>query len=162
MAAAINTLGVVSGILGVVSFIQGNIPGSSPQGSTVQVKVGSAGVETEAYGGQIQRIDAFDAGNEYLGGSLNPFNVGRGSTAARTMNQGTPDIQTEYVSITAGDDNICLAWVVITQRDGQGAGFGWNGDVGERCNYPGIGFGMSDQVLGDAANGGGPHRPFCT
>jgi hypothetical protein len=42
-AAVINTIGLITGFLGVVSFIQDNLPEKPAQGATVRIKAGNPG-----------------------------------------------------------------------------------------------------------------------
>jgi hypothetical protein len=48
MSAAIDAIGLVSGVLGIVSFFQDNISAQPPQGATVRVKAGLEGGDEDA------------------------------------------------------------------------------------------------------------------
>jgi hypothetical protein len=40
MAGVMKAIGIVTEVLGIVSFLQSNLPGSSPRGAAIRVKVG--------------------------------------------------------------------------------------------------------------------------
>ena len=43
----VDVIGIVSGVLGIVSFIQGNIPSQPDEGAAVRIKAGSGGTDDE-------------------------------------------------------------------------------------------------------------------
>lgn len=153
--------GILTGIIGLVSFTQDNLETSGPSGATVSIMVGRDGINSDNYGGQIRRVDVFDAGNEYLGQQLLRNSAPAGGYISMTANQNVATIQAQYASITAGDDDICIAAVSLIQADASELGYGWLGDVGMECDVDGVGFAPNRQAVGNGEDGN-VHFPFCT
>lgn len=128
MAGFLNTIGLVSGALGIIQFAKDNFPGQEgPSGAMVSVKAGLAANLTQP-GGGIDTVYAYDYDNQYLG-SGSGGNVADGGLFTTTIDQGAPDTQADFVGITFTDDAVCVAWIMVQMNDGSPSG-AWTGDIG--------------------------------
>ncbi|KAK5122729.1 hypothetical protein LTR85_003644 [Meristemomyces frigidus] len=131
MSAALDAIGLISGVLGIVSFFQTGFPTSTPEGTTVQIKAGLGDSSSSGMGGKISAVYAFDDQNDYLGNS-GSAKMGAGDYATVTVAQSNPGRQGSYISLSNTNDAVCIAWVTVTQNDGTASG-AWTGDIGYNC-----------------------------
>lgn len=125
LAPIVDTIGVVSGVLGIVGFIQGNIPKEPVRGATVRIKAGKPGKHnggmvsepprkaTIWYVNMIQEGDvaatyAWDVDNYYLGKSGGSF-IQIGDIADLTIDSFSGGTRAEYVGVAATKNAICVA-----------------------------------------------------
>lgn len=163
MAGAINAIGVISGVLGILQFGIDNFAAPDPEGSTVQVKAGLECPDCSTFDGNIETVVGYDFYNQEVG-RADGGHVGSGGTLDLTLDQSVPGVQSDFVSVSAGNDAVCIAWISVRQKDGvEAAGGAWNGDIGSSCPGPN-GAGQfvyaSEQVAGTLPDGG-EWRPQC-
>ncbi|KAI5247358.1 hypothetical protein E4T42_06012 [Aureobasidium subglaciale] len=155
MAAALDAIGLISGGLGIIQFFLDNVPSSTPQGASVQIKAGLGDDTSDNLGGGIDNVYAFDYNNNYLGVSSG-CSMGDGGVCQVTVDQGNAGVQADYVSISNGNDATCIAWVSVSQFDSSPGG-AWTGDIGYNCGdiwYYG------NQLAGRNPDGS-EYRPYC-
>lgn len=71
--------------------------------------------------------------------------------------QDTPGQQVDYMSLMAGDNGLCISWIIVENPDVEAATGVWTGDVGKYCSqpwYPG------NQIAGTTPDGL-DWRPAC-
>ncbi|PVH76724.1 hypothetical protein DL98DRAFT_640301 [Cadophora sp. DSE1049] len=132
-AALIDGIGLISGGLGIIGFIQDNLPGGElPEGATLRVKVGlEKGDDDGELKGNLAAVYAWDTNNNYLGQGAGQ-DIAAGDAPTITVDQSSPGTRAEYVGLSGGDDAICIAWVTVAQKD-ETLGGRWTGDVGHSC-----------------------------
>ncbi|KAK0113923.1 hypothetical protein ONS96_014772 [Cadophora gregata f. sp. sojae] len=132
-AALIDGIGLLSGGLGIIGFIQDNLPGGDlPEGATLRVKVGlEKGDDEGQLNGNLAAVYAWDINNNYLGQGAGQ-DIAAGDAPTITVDQSSPGTRAEFVGLSGGDDAICIAWVTVAQKD-ETLGGRWTGDVGYSC-----------------------------
>lgn len=135
VAAVIDVIGVLSGILGIAQFGIDNFGASDTGGSVVRFQVGlnSDGGLSNA-GGDIPDIRLFNEVGDFLGGSYNPGFIEDGTTGSDIRVTQKKEQQATYALFTANDDAVCLAYVSIVWPDEQK--YGWLGSWGRQCGVP--------------------------
>lgn len=132
-AAAIEIIGVVSGLLGLVQFGIDNFAAPETAASKLKIGVGLdiAGGLNNA-GGDLPDVRLWNEGGEFLGISADPGKIDDGSTKEITVShKGDNGQQATYALFSANTDAICVAYVSITWPDGNE--YGWIGDWGRQC-----------------------------
>ncbi|GIZ49754.1 hypothetical protein CKM354_001278100 [Cercospora kikuchii] len=152
-------LGFFGSILTIVGFFQSNVPTQTPQGATVQIKAGLTpiGSDVNDLGGNIRGIWAFNYFNQLIGQS-DGGNIDDGASVKFVIDQETPTVQSDYVSIGNSDDGTCISWISVSQLDSNKYGGGWTGDIGAECGQRWY---MGGQSAGELPNGE-PYVPRCT
>ncbi|KAB8416321.1 hypothetical protein FH972_024841 [Carpinus fangiana] len=160
MSAAIDGIGIISGILGIIGFFQDNIPSNpAPQGATIQVKAGLGDDSSNSLGGEIAHIYGFDVNNNYLGES-GSGSMGDGGVVELVIDQTVPGVQSDYISVENTIGATCIAWISVVQFDGApGSGGSWTGDIGYNC---GQNWYYGNQIAGTLPDDGGDYRPYCS
>ncbi|OCL05722.1 hypothetical protein AOQ84DRAFT_399413 [Glonium stellatum] len=131
MAAIIDVIGVVSGLLGILQFGMDNFGSQDTGGSVVRVKVGldqDGGLSNA--GGNVPDIRLFNEVGDFLGAHYDPGSITDGTDVDVTVSQ-TEEQQATYALFSANDNAVCIAYVSITWPDGQK--YGWEGDWGKQC-----------------------------
>ena len=82
-------------------------------------------------GGQIQAVYGYNKNNEYIGKSTNHL-VKDGDVHTFTLDQYSPGVQAEYISLSNWNDGTCVAWVAVNMKDTSQGGV-WTGDIGREC-----------------------------
>jgi len=152
---ALNTIGFVADVLGIVGFTQSLIPGREAMGATVRIKAGLGDDESTSLGGNIAAVYGFDINNDFLGAS-GGGSLGDGGVLDLVIDQATPGKQADFVSVSNGDDGICIAWIAVSQFDDSGTG-AWTGDIGKGC---GADWYVGNQNAGTLPDGTA-YRPNC-
>lgn len=130
-AAAINVIGLVSGLLGIYQFGKDNFGSSDSGGSTVRVLLGldiDGGLNNA--GGDLPDVRLFNEGAEFLGMTVDPGSIDDGTASDIKVAQKVEQ-QATYGLFTANDNAICIAYLSIVWPDEQK--FGWLGDIGQIC-----------------------------
>ncbi|PVH88139.1 hypothetical protein DL98DRAFT_544637 [Cadophora sp. DSE1049] len=126
-------LGVISGILGIISFGENNFKPPKAVGSVVNIAVGldyEGGLQNA--GGNLPDVRLFNEGGEFLGMSTDPGDVADGAAEDITINHKSDNgQQATYGLFSANDNAICVAYLTITWPDGNK--YGWTGDWGSQC-----------------------------
>lgn len=82
--------------------------------------------------------------------------MGDGGVCTVTVDQGDAGVQSDYVSISNGNDATCIAWISVSQFDNSPGGV-WTGDIGYNCG--------DDWYYGNQLAGRNPdnseYRPYC-
>ncbi|PKK52751.1 hypothetical protein CI102_2487 [Trichoderma harzianum] len=131
-AKSINVIGLLSGLLGVVSFYQENFANVPEKGTTIRIKAGLAqGDEKTDIEGNIGAVFAWDNNNNYRGKSKGKH-IGEGSFEDIILSQFQHGRRLEYVAVAADEDAVCIAWIGVTMEDGTPNG-AWTGDIGSEC-----------------------------
>ncbi|KAI0015966.1 hypothetical protein F4780DRAFT_31477 [Xylariomycetidae sp. FL0641] len=133
MAAAIEAIGVISGVLGIIQFGMDNFPAADGSSSKVRVAVG---LDTEGGlqngGGDLPDVRIFNEGGGFLGLSPDPGTVGSGGFGDVSITHDSGDNQqATYALFSANDDAICVAFTSITWPDDNK--YSWIGDWGRQC-----------------------------
>ncbi|KAH7327218.1 hypothetical protein BKA65DRAFT_566565, partial [Rhexocercosporidium sp. MPI-PUGE-AT-0058] len=132
-AAVISVIGVVSGILGIVSFAQDNFKAPEAVGSVVNIAVGldyEGGLQNA--GGNLPDVRLFNEAGKFLGISKDSGDIGDGEAKDITIaHKSGSGQQATYGLFSANDNAICVAYLTITWPDGNK--YGWTGDWGEQC-----------------------------
>lgn len=76
----------------------------------------------------------FDFNNNFIGTSKGG-SIDAGGVVDLIIDQSTPGIQSDFVSIEMGNDATCIAWISVSQNDGSDGG-AWTGDIGANCGLP--------------------------
>ncbi|KAK9773300.1 hypothetical protein SCAR479_10029 [Seiridium cardinale] len=146
MAAAVEAIGVLSGILGIVQFGIDNFADDSTSGSTIKVAValeGADGNPPTNTGGDLPDVRIWNLYGEFVGittdpGTVDPGNLGE--VGVEHDNQGV------YSLFSANDDAICVAWVTTTYSDDRGGNeYAVSGDFGRECGGTWYASGMFPQ-----------------
>ncbi|KAF5228856.1 hypothetical protein FAUST_10830 [Fusarium austroamericanum] len=127
----VDVIGLVSGVLTIVSFIQSQIPDKPKEGAAVRIKAGSGGTDDEGSGGEVSAAYAWNFDNNYLGrgdgGSME-----QGGVVDIVIDSFSGGARAEYIGISVARDAVCVAWISVKQFD-QTTGGAWTGDIGYEC-----------------------------
>ncbi|KAI3322529.1 hypothetical protein HD806DRAFT_500324 [Xylariaceae sp. AK1471] len=133
MAAFIEAIGLISGVLGIIQFGIDNLPKEDSVGSTIRVTVGldvKDGLQNA--GGNLPDIRLFNEAGDFLGIEVDPGDVGSGEFGDITIkHNGDSGQQAAYTLFSANNDAICIAYAAITWPNGDK--YGWIGDWGKQC-----------------------------
>lgn len=133
LAGVAASIGIVNGLLGIVGFGLENFASLEPEGAKVQIKVGLQCPDCNTFDGDISSIDGYDEFNRAIGSSSGGY-IASGDVLDATLDQDSPGTQARYLSVTAADDAVCIAWISVKQNDGaERAGGSWTGDIGAGC-----------------------------
>ncbi|KAK7425868.1 hypothetical protein QQZ08_007582 [Neonectria magnoliae] len=130
-AAVVDGLGLVGSVLGIVGFIQDNIPEKPAEGASIRIKAGNPGDDNPGLDGDVSAAYAWDTNNNYLG-QADGDHVEVGDVADLTIDSFSPGSRAEYVGVSVGDNAVCIAWVTVSMYDGTDGG-SWTGDIGYQC-----------------------------
>jgi hypothetical protein len=127
----IDAIGIVSGVLGIVGFIQDQIPDKPTEGAAIRIKAGSGGTDDEGSGGEVSAAYAWNFDNNYLGrgdgGSME-----QGGIVDTVIDSFSNGARAEYAGISVARDAVCVAWISVSQYDNTPGG-AWTGDIGYEC-----------------------------
>jgi len=157
MAAFLDAIGLISGVLGIVQFGMDNLASSDSSGAVVRVHAGRGENSDQSMGGSIHQIYGFDNYNNLLGASDTDSGVDDGGFADIMIHQdGADTVNAKYVNLINGDDATCVVYTSVTQPDGvQNT---WLGDVGYLCGQV---YYESGYTVGTDGNGNNV-QPKCT
>ncbi|KAL6714230.1 hypothetical protein ACLMJK_007653 [Lecanora helva] len=163
-SAALDVVGLVSGVIGIVQFIQGIFPESPPtvnKAGSSNLRIAAAlngGGLTEA-NGHIDIIYLYNELGEQItnnAGGTGPFAGDAWSVDSDSFTDFTLDCkgqQPTYVQIYGGSDAICIPYITQTWPDGTQRG--WSGDIGRLC-------GQSSWSYSNVIVSKDGHKPACT
>ncbi|KAI1122808.1 hypothetical protein F5Y10DRAFT_253288 [Nemania abortiva] len=133
MAALLDAIGLISGVLGIIQFGMDNLPQENSEGSTVRITVGldtTDGLSNS--GGDLPDVRLFNEAGDFLGITVDPGKVKSGEfgdiTIEHDHNSGS---QATYALFSANNDAICIAYTSITWPSGDQ--YAWVGDWGRQC-----------------------------
>lgn len=146
--AVMDAIGLVSGLLGIVQFMQDNFPEKPPQGASVRVKAGNPGDDNPGMvsvklnktkpsvliltqDGDISHAYAWDFGNNYLG-QADGAHLEIGDAATLTIDSFSSGSRADYIGVAADKNAVCISWISVTMFD-ETPGGAWTGDVGYQC-----------------------------
>ncbi|KAF7563673.1 hypothetical protein G7046_g427 [Stylonectria norvegica] len=133
MAAILNVIGVVSGLLGIVQFGVDNFGGPDPASSTLKITVGldvEGGLDNA--GGDLPDVRLFNEAGGFLGINNKGDNIVDGTTGEiKVTHQSGEGQQASYALFSANNDAICIAYLSITWSNGDE--YGWVADWGRQC-----------------------------
>ncbi|KAJ4007426.1 hypothetical protein NW752_007593 [Fusarium irregulare] len=127
----IDAIGIVSGVLGIIGFIQGQIPEKPTEGVAIRIKAGSGGTDDQGSGGEVSAAYAWDFDNNYLGRGDGGF-MEQGGVVDTVIGSFSNAARAEYVGISVVKDAVCVAWIGVSQYDNIAGGV-WTGDIGYEC-----------------------------
>ena len=172
MSGLIETIGLFSSVLSIVSFFEDLFPSTPsvtsnvPAGlTTVRIGVAkdgtsAAGTITEAKG-RIGQINLYNEDREKI--SSNSF-YKRGDPSGLVRDGSFTDFnldcqgqQPTYLQIFGHEDAICIAYIMHTWPDGTKRG--WSGDIGSLCGVSHWSY--SNIIVGRTPNGKN-YKPACT
>ncbi|KAL5051255.1 hypothetical protein BDW71DRAFT_170673 [Aspergillus fruticulosus] len=132
MSGVVDAIGVISGLLTIVSFSMDNFGQDQDPGSTIKVAVGLDGPGgTENAGGDLPDVRIWNDFGEYKAMTADPGSVSSGNIGTVTVDH---DQQGVYSLFSANTDAICIAWVTTTWADTAGGNkYAVSGDYGEAC-----------------------------
>ncbi|KAM5445194.1 hypothetical protein MaudCBS49596_007783 [Microsporum audouinii] len=129
----VNAIGVISGILGIISFDPKNFAHEHPvSGSIIKVAVALDGPSgpTNA-GGDLPDVRIWNDVGDFVGINSKPGRVKSGNLGEIQVRH---DTQGVYSLFSANNDAICVAWVTMTWTDDRGGNkYAVSGDYGEVC-----------------------------
>lgn len=132
-AAVIETIGIISGALGIVQFGLDNFAEPETVGSTIRIAVGldyDGGLNNA--GGDLPDVRLFNEAGDFIGMSADPGYVQAGGFSDITIaHSGDSTQQATYTLFSANDDAICIAYAAITWPSGDE--YSWIGDWGHKC-----------------------------
>ncbi|KAI0906454.1 hypothetical protein F4823DRAFT_607161 [Ustulina deusta] len=133
MAAIIDAIGLVSGVLGIIQFGLDNFSPDDSEGSTVRITVGldfNGGLSNS--GGDLPDIRLFNEVGGFLGINADPGKVDSGKFSDITVeHKDDAGDQATYTLFSANNDAICIAAASITWPNGDK--YAWLGDWGRQC-----------------------------
>jgi hypothetical protein len=161
-AAAIEVIGVISGLLGIVQFGIDNIPEQETSQSTLMIGVGLDGTDPahpdrgsmNSAGGDLPDVRLWNENVEFIAATADPGTVDSGEANTITVDQGDNGQQPTYALLSANDDAICIAFVSITMPEPAKQHYAWLGDWGAECGATWF----YSRYLVDGKN----YRPMCT
>ncbi|KAI1822785.1 hypothetical protein F4861DRAFT_371310 [Xylaria intraflava] len=167
MSGILDAIGLISGVLGIISFGQDNLPKSNTKGSTVRVTVGldvSGGLSNAE--GDLPDVRLFNEAGDFLGITADPGKVKSGDFGDITVNhENDSGQQASYALFSANNDAICVAYSSITWTSGDQ--YAWIGDWGKQCGgawyYSNVyisASGVTPNCLWIDANGDTPQTGF--
>ncbi|KAK7941646.1 uncharacterized protein PG986_014033 [Apiospora aurea] len=131
---AVNAIGVISGILTIVGFLEDNFGSGDVSGSTIRVAVGLEGRDGEPptdTGGDLPDIRVWNNNGVFTGITADPGSVGGGNVGSVEVSH---DNQNVYSLFSANNDAICVAWVTVENSDDRGGNrYAVSGDYGKEC-----------------------------
>ncbi|KAJ5794804.1 hypothetical protein N7457_001403 [Penicillium paradoxum] len=128
----VDAIGVISGILTIVSFGKDNFGNGETSGSTIKVAVALDGPSgpTDA-GGDLPDIRVWNEVGSFVGMKADPGSVNNGNLGEVSIDH---ENQGVYSLFSANNDAICVAWVTTTWSDDRGGNrYAVSGDYGEAC-----------------------------
>ncbi|KAL4803347.1 hypothetical protein BDV18DRAFT_162912 [Aspergillus unguis] len=130
--SAVDAIGVISGLLTIVSFAKDNFVDDSDPGTTIKVAVGLDGPSgTENAGGDLPDVRVWNDFGDFKGMTADPGHVDDGTVGTVEVDH---DQQGVYSLFSANNDAICIAWVTTTWNDAAGGNkYAVSGDYGEAC-----------------------------
>ncbi|KAI1160787.1 hypothetical protein F5B18DRAFT_486877 [Nemania serpens] len=133
MAAILEAIGLISGVLGIIQFGMDNLPQEESVGSTIRVTVGlDVPGNLNNAGGDLPDIRLFNEAGQFLGIKADPGEVKSGEfgdiTIEHNHNSGQ---QAAYTLFSANNNAICIAYASITWPSGDQ--YAWVGDWGHQC-----------------------------
>ncbi|ETS74482.1 hypothetical protein PFICI_14348 [Pestalotiopsis fici W106-1] len=145
--AAIEAIGVISGILGIVQFGIDNFGGDEENsGSVVKVAValeGADGAPPTNTGGDLPDVRVWNDNGVFVGMTADPGTVDAGNLGSVTISH---DNQNTYSLFSANDDAICVAWATVQMSDDRGGtSYAVSGDFGRVCGGTWYASGMYPQ-----------------
>ena len=150
MAAALSPLdffGFVSSALGIVSFVQSNLPLHDPDQTKVRIFAG-LGLSSTGTAGNVPTVALWDALGGFIGSSGPVIDTVSGGSFVDLSVQPTSandDRSTEYLAVAAaGSDDICIASIALTMPNGDNLAM--YGDVPSQCGAPWY---HSNEILGN-------------
>ncbi|OTA92355.1 hypothetical protein M434DRAFT_387364 [Hypoxylon sp. CO27-5] len=133
MAAVIEAIGVISGVLGILQFGIDNFPKQDSVDSTVRVTVGldTKGGLNNA-GGDLPDVRLFNEAGEFIGITAGPGKVEDGGFKdIKVKHKKDSTQQPTYALFSANNNAICVAYVTITLPNSDH--YSWVGDWGHQC-----------------------------
>ncbi|KAI9037483.1 uncharacterized protein KD926_000278 [Aspergillus affinis] len=128
----VDAIGVISGILTIVSFASDNFGSGETSGSTFKVAVALDGPNgpTDA-GGDLPDVRVWNDVGSFVGMTADPGTVSNGNLGEIKVDH---ENQGVYSLFSANNDAICVAWVTTTWSDDRGGNqYAVSGDYGEAC-----------------------------
>ncbi|KAJ2996616.1 hypothetical protein NUW58_g915 [Xylaria curta] len=129
----VSTLGIISEVVGLVSFGMDLLPEQESVASKIRIAVGldmKDGLTNG--GGDLPDVRLFNEAGDFIGMSADPGTVRSGEYGDITVqhNSGSKQ-QATYALFSANDDAICIVYAGITWPSGER--YGWMGDWGRAC-----------------------------
>ncbi|KAK2858417.1 hypothetical protein FQN49_004753 [Arthroderma sp. PD_2] len=137
--ALVNMLGIISSILGIISFgLDKFAPGSHHSGSTIKVVVALDGPQLSNSGGDLPDVDKRIQTSTKLGEYGMKSGVGITVDPGRAENGNVGEVKVQHESqgvyslFSGNDDATCIAWVTTTwTNDCGGNNYTVTGDFSE-------------------------------
>ncbi|KAL3476680.1 hypothetical protein BJX99DRAFT_246700 [Aspergillus californicus] len=133
MAGVVDAIGVISGLLTIVSFSMDNFGDTTEPGSTIKVAVAldNDAAGTINAGGDLPDVRVWNSFGDFTGMTADPGTVGDGTVGTVEVDH---EQQGSYSLFSANDDAICIAWVTTTWSDASGGNkYAVSGDYGSAC-----------------------------
>lgn len=146
--AALDFFGFVSGTLGIVSFLQSNLPVYVPNQTKVRVFAGLGTTASTGTGGSVPAVALWDGVGGFIGSSgIEDDYIPDGSFVDLTVQPPSADDErsTEYMAVAAtGQDDLCIASIALAMPDGDSLAM--YGDIPSQCGAPWY---HSNMILGN-------------
>ncbi|KAM5341688.1 hypothetical protein ACJ41O_014719 [Fusarium nematophilum] len=132
-SAAVDVIGLISGVLGIVQFGMDHFGGKEKAKSVIKIGVGldvRGGLDNS--GGHLPDVRLWNEDGRFLGGKMDPGNIKSGETQEiKVKHDGNVGQQATYTLFSGNTDAICIAFASITWPDGNE--YAWIGDWGKQC-----------------------------
>ncbi|KAI2642683.1 hypothetical protein GGS21DRAFT_544790 [Xylaria nigripes] len=133
---ALDAIGVISSLLGIISFAEDNFAPQDTTGSTVRLTVGLDAADGNygltGGGGDLPDIRLFNENGEFLGIVADPGGIQSGTFQDIKINHNFNSAQqATYALFSANNDAICLAAASITWPNDDR--YAWDGSWGQKC-----------------------------
>ena len=140
MATVFNVISVISAVIGLVGFLENNIPkDKSLKDSSVRIAVALNGHRGEPFAlyhaaGPAPIVRAYNENKDYIGMSANFLEeIESGSFRDLRIDQDWgPGEQAPWLQIIPTTNELCIAYISQTWADGTARG--WVGDMGKACD----------------------------
>lgn len=136
MSGVIEAIGLISGVLGILSFIEGQVPPNEGDFAYFRIAVGLDDYENDNgdtlsnAGGNIDSIRLYNNVEELIGVGGLSDSIPQGEFKDAKVPQGNNQ-QPSTTIFQAGDDAVCIAYITATMGDGNQ--YGWTGDWASIC-----------------------------
>lgn len=131
MSGIIEGIGVISGVLGIVSFGMDLFGDSSSSSTSVRIAAALNGEEGLSNAdGSVAQIRTLNAEEQLLGIGPETY-ISSGDYADVSVPQSNKQ-QAVFIELHASDDAVCIAYVSTTWADG--SQWLWLGDFGKACD----------------------------
>lgn len=127
-------IGVFSGILTILGFLESKFPARNANAATVRIAAGlSGGTGAAQPAGDVVSVRVFNENQGSIGTNNGYQWIPDGGFKDIRVSQPNNQ-QATYLQVHAGNDGTCIPYITVTWADG--SKYGWSGDWGKYCGLP--------------------------